>query len=476
MRFRPTHLSLLLAAALLPACARVPRDAGFTDVQATIAARTNREIHWIRGDEDDRRVADRLRAILEADPLELDEAVQIALLNNRDLQATYEDLMIAQADLVAAGLLSNPVLDAEVRFAESGGTGVELTAAQSFLEIFQIPLRKKIAASRFEAAKLHVASRVLDRADRVQKAWYDLVAARQLLELCQTAAAAADASLLLAQRLHDAGNITDLDLHLQQAEYEQARLDLAAAEYDVAARRESLNAHMGLFGPAAAAWTAPLHLPDPPADPPDAADLESQIIAANLDLDAMRRQIESAGQTLGLRRTFGLVPDLELGATGEREPDGEWAVGPVVSLPIPLFDQGQPAAAAAAAQLRRTQAEYYAAAVRLRAAARTAWALAQNARGRALHQRDVVLPLRDRITKETQLQFNAMQIGAFELLHARAQQIEAAARYVESLREYWNAYATLETLRSGGTPDLPEIDTERAGTVLDRGIETGTED
>lgn len=466
MTGKATTFTTLLSAALLGGCAAVPREAGFMEVRATVAERTGGlRMHWNQGGEADAAVAEEVRAMATG-TLTADEAVQIALLNNRNLQATYENLMIAQADLVAAGLLANPVFDAEVRFLESGeGVGYEFAVVQEFLGIFQIPLRKRIAGARFEAAKLRVAGEAVDLAADMREAFYDLVAAGQLAEMRRTVLDATGASYELARRLHEAGNITDLQLDLERAQHEQAKLDLSAAEYEVVARRETVNALMGVYGETVTAWQAPERLPELPRQSqtttrPD-GELERRAIASSLDLGALRQEIESSGRVLGLERTFGLVPELEVGGTAEREAeDGAWAGGPIIALPIPLFNQGQPQIAAAAAELRRSRALYYATAVELRAAVRSARALVENAETRVRYYEQVVLPLRARIVEETQLQYNAMLVGAFELLQARQQQIAAGSQYIETLREYWLARSALETLVNGGRFRRVEFDSQ----------------
>ena len=450
---RSIRAGAVLVAALLGGCAAVPSGAGFDEVRATVAERTGgQRVRWNHGSEADATVAEEVRSLF-ANELTADEAVQVALLNNRGLQAVYEDLTVAQADLVAAGLLQNPVFDAEVRFAEGGGgTGLELAVVQEFLGVFQIPLRKKIAAAAFEATKLRVAGEVIELAAEVRESYYDLQAARQLLEMRRTVLEASEVAYEMAKRLHAAGNITDLSLNLERAAFEQAKLDLAAAEYEVIARRERLTALMGLWGEDASSWQVAERLPEPGDldEEPQIEGLERQAVANSLELGAIRHDIEGAGRVLGLNRTFGLVPELEAGAIGEREgEDGAWAVGPVFSLPIPLFNQGQPAVAAAQAELRRARAQYVATAVELRSAVRAAAALLQNARARVAYYRRVVLPLRAQIVEQSQLQYNAMQIGPFQLLQARQQQIEAGAQYIEALREYWQAGSALGVLQSG---------------------------
>jgi cobalt-zinc-cadmium efflux system outer membrane protein len=104
------------------------------------------------------------------------------------------------------------------------------------------------------------------------------------------------------------------------------------------------------------------------------------------------------------------------------------------------------------AELHRAQQEYYALGVRVRATARAVRERLQGAQDRALYYRDIVLPLRERIVNETQLQYNAMQRGVFELLRAREQQIQAAVAYIETLRDYWLARTDLGQILSGRLP------------------------
>ena len=105
--------------------------------------------------------------------LSADQAAQIALLNNREIQSVYAELGVAQADLVQAGLLKNPLFDAAVIFPVSGGRpDLELTAVMSFLDIFYLPLRKRVATSRFEEVKSRVTAAVLVFAGQVKAAFF----------------------------------------------------------------------------------------------------------------------------------------------------------------------------------------------------------------------------------------------------------------------------------------------------------------
>jgi cobalt-zinc-cadmium efflux system outer membrane protein len=157
---------------LVTGCATFDQRTGFSDVGAAVEARSGKRVVWNLGTELDTQVAEEVRALLD-DTLTADEAVQVALLNNRELQALYAKLGVAQADLVQAGLLSNPVFDGAFFFPVAGGPAKpDLSVAVSFLDIFYIPLRKRVAAAWFEDAKLQVTGTVLDFATTVRAAFY----------------------------------------------------------------------------------------------------------------------------------------------------------------------------------------------------------------------------------------------------------------------------------------------------------------
>ena len=117
---RPQCLSLCALFVLFTGCATFDHRAGFDEVSATVQARSGKRAVWNLGTELDAQVAQDVHALLQ-NPLTADTAVQVALLNNRELQAIYSELGVAQADLVQAGLLANPVFDGAVFFPLAGG-------------------------------------------------------------------------------------------------------------------------------------------------------------------------------------------------------------------------------------------------------------------------------------------------------------------------------------------------------------------
>jgi cobalt-zinc-cadmium efflux system outer membrane protein len=221
---------------------------------------------------------------------------------------------------------------------------------------------------------------------------------------------------------------------------------------------------MGLWG-ADTGWQTDERLPEIPAEAARADDLERVVLQRSVDLQHARQRIVVAGGQLGFDRSTALVPEFHVGPLGEREEDG-WQVGPTFEFPIPIFDQGQARIGRAAADLRRAQQEFYALAVRIRSTARAARDRLEGARDRALYYRDILLPLQERIVNESQLKYNAMQLGPIELLRAREQQIETAVAYIESMRDYWLARSDFGQILNGRLPKANGVPVAPSGEKM----------
>jgi cobalt-zinc-cadmium efflux system outer membrane protein len=389
---------------------------------------------------------------LLAAPLTADSAVRIALLNSAALQAAFEELGVHGAAFAQATAPENPELDAEILYPREGDERphVELAVVQSLTSLLEIPGRRAMARADLAAGRSRAVAAAVDLAAGARIAFHDALAAAHILAMQQNIAEAASVSFELAGRLHQAGNITDLALAQEQALFEQAGLDVADAELAVREARARLDTVLGLWGEQTA-WTISGELVDAPATAVEAGALEVEAVARSLALEELRAQGDSAARAVGLARVTSWLPEIGAGVAGQRE-GGEWHVGPALSLSIPIFDLGQSERASAWARLRQVQQAYRARAVEVRSSARAVAQRYQTVRARAVHLRDVVMPLRQRILEQTVLQYNAMNASPFELLVARQQQVQASRQYMESLRDAWIAWVEIEQIRAGGTP------------------------
>ncbi|MFO0982470.1 MAG: TolC family protein [Planctomycetota bacterium] len=411
-------------------------------MQQVVAERTGVSPHWRDGSPADAAIEANIAALL-AQELTVDGAVTIALLNNRSLQATYEDLGVAQAELVQAGLLKNPALLAEVRFPSRPAIPFEIDIAEDFLDLFFLPLRKRVAGAAFEAAKLRVTNAVLAAAADAKTRFYMLQGAEQLVDLREQVLRATEAASDAAGKLNEAGNITELEYAHHQVLHEQAKLDLARAEAEALDHREELSALMGLWGERID-WRIAPRLADVPREQLSAAGLETQAIRQRLDLAAAKQDVIAIGQSLGVARFSAFGPELLVTGHYEREPDGIATLGPGIELPLPIFGQGQPAMAAAQARLRQAHEHFFALAVEIRSRVRRFRNRMMEAQARAAFVSRVILPLRHRIVEETQLEYNAMQVGVFALLEAKRAEVDSGREYIETLRDFWVSRSELE--------------------------------
>jgi cobalt-zinc-cadmium efflux system outer membrane protein len=432
----------LISALMLNGCV-VPKGAGFDDVSKSLSSRMSYRVHWNQGSKEDQQVAAETRRMLSGE-LTVDSATQIALFNNPELQALYERLGVAQAEVVQAGLLRNPRLSFHYGFRifESGLDELLGGVVQPFLELFLMPLKKKLANAQFRRVKLEVADAVMAKVDAVAEAFYAVQASTQIVAMRRTMLDAQQAAAELAVRQHEAGNISDLDLSNEQAVYTQAKLDLARAEYQLLADRETLTRLLGVWGNDVE-YRVAAKLPELPASEPELEHLERVAIEHRLDLAAAREEVLSASAALRVTKGSRMV-SIDLGANGHRDPDGPVTLGPTVDLELPIFDQKQAEVARLRAQLRAAQHGADALAIAVRSQVRQSRNRLMAARMTVDYYARTLVPLRERIVALSQEQYNAMLLGVYQLLQAKQNEVNSYREYIEAVRDYWVARADLE--------------------------------
>jgi outer membrane protein, heavy metal efflux system len=440
---RAAALFTLMALLVAGGCS-VPRQAGFDRVAHDLAGRNDYRVHWKTGGDEDRAVADETRRLLGQE-LTVDTATQIALFSNPELQALYERLGVAQANVVQAGLLRNPRLSLHYGFNVLGGGVDELLGSLTgaFLDLFLMPLKKKLARAELVRVQLEVSDALLQAAHDVAQAFYRVQAATELVAMRRTLLEAQQAATELALRQHDAGNASELELANEQAAYAQARIELTRADSERLGERERLTRLLGVWG-SDIEYRVAAALPELPASEPDLAHLERVAIAHRFDLAAARADLESAAAALQLEKGTRAIGGLDVGVNAHRDPDRPVTVGPTVDLELPIFDQKQAAVARQRAQLRAAQYRADALALAVRSEVRDARNRLLAARAAIEDYRRALLPLRERIVALSQEQYNAMLLGVYQLIAAKQSETNTYREYIEMVRDYWIARADLE--------------------------------
>ena len=441
-------LSLLFVLALAPSAWAARRES-VEDLQTTVQRRIGQRVEWRKDAAADAEISRTVHGLLRG-TLTADRAVQVALLNNRELQAVFEEIGVANADLTEAGLLKNPSFDVSARFPDRSpsGTNLEFGIVQNFLDLFLIPLRKKVAANELARAQLRVGDAVLKLAAEVKTTFYTLQAKQQLFSRITALGATNAAALDFAQRQHEGGTINDLELANQQATYSQAKADAAEITAEMVADREKLNRLIGVWGPDTQ-WKIADELPSIPDRNLPFDRLESTAVAQRLDLAAAKIELSAVVQSLGLTKTYRYVGAVDFGVDTESDTGGQRVTGPRLRLELPIFNQGQGRIARLQAQLRQAERRLEAQAIDIRSEVREARDRLLAKKDLAAYYHDELIPDRARVLNLTLEHYNAMLKGAYDLLLAKQNQLAAERGYIDALRDYWIARADLERAVGG---------------------------
>ncbi len=444
------HSVLLLATSVsfITGCAQIQPKAGFEQVEQMISNRLNQQIRWVQNSEEDLAVQEQIKQLLSKD-LSADSAVQIALLNNKNLQARYESLGIAQTEVVRAGLLKNPIFSFSAKFPNEppSSASLEFDLIGDFLNLLMLPARKKFAAQQFEQVQLELADQVLRFATKVKKHYFRLQFSQQSVAVLHEIVSVYEVSFDLAKEFYTAGNIDELQLLREQALYETTRLQLAQNTLTVSAEKETLAQLLGLNN--TQLWSIPSSLKAVPSVQPDLNNLAQLAIEQRLDLAAAGKQVETFASKLGTTRNWRLLADAEFGITGERERDGAGSIGPALSLAIPIFDQGQTEIAEANAYLRKSEHTLSALVLEVQSEIRLAQQKMLASQMMAQRYQSTIIPLQEKIVRLSLQQYNYMLLGAFDLLTSRQNEMRVYQDYIHAVRDYWIARADLEQAVGG---------------------------
>jgi outer membrane protein TolC len=438
-------------ALLLSACQTFSPDGGMAIVAGIAGAELQKDVVAVRTADDALAARAEVEKLLRR-PLTADAAVQIALLNNRGLQAAYNALGIAEAVMVEASLPPNPTFSIE-RIADRVEIEIERRIVANILALITLPARAEIAADRFRQAQLRAAEETLRVAAETRRAYYRAVAARELANFLVQSKSAADAAAQLATRLGETGAINKLDQAREHVFYAEITAQLATARQRAGSEREQLTRAMGLWG-----LDLGFRLPNalPPLPRPHAlAAIEIEAIRRRIDLQIARIEVATLAKSYGLTDATRFINLLEVAGisktTIERE-HGERIRGRgfEVEFQVPIFGLGE-------GRVRQAEQTYMQAvnrlaekAVNVRSEARDAYRVYRSTYDIAAHYRREVLPLRKIISDEMLLRYNAMQIDVFALLVEARQRINATVAAIEAQRAFWLAKTELWTAVVGG--------------------------
>jgi len=448
------HLGGALAIAsalLLSACKSLSPDGGISTVAAVAGEGLNKNVVKISSAGDAALARTEISRLLHS-PLSADAAVQIALLNNAGLQAAYNRLGVAEAVAVQA---SRPPLPS---FAYDWvKTSIELDIERqivaSILSLATWPARSKLAGVRFAQAELRAAEETLRLAAETRRAYIRAVAAKQILAALDVVKASAESSASLSESLTETGAVSKLDNARRQVFATELEAQVTGARQQASAAEERLTRLLGLWG-TDLAELLPNQLPPLPGHARSLGAVEQQAMDRRVDLALARLETEALARSFGLTRSTRLINVLDASGISKTQKDkGEPSAdggGYNIEFEVPLYDFGR-------AKVREAEQRYFEAlnllrekAINARSEAREAFGTYKATYAIASKFEREVLPLRDTISAETELQFNAMQVDAFALLEAARAKAQAKVASIEAKRNFWLASTDLGVAVLGG--------------------------
>ncbi len=496
----------LAQVAAIGGCATVNPALDYDRAAQHVAAATGRE-HVYQPDDDES--AARFVEELLRDGITVDETVQVCLLNNPTLQASFMDIGMARADVVQAGLLSNPSLGIALQLPSGGGlASLEGGLAQNIADLWQIPPRRRAAKRSLDQTILGLARQAADLAAEAKTAYYEAVGADESLRISQENLSVAQSLLELAATRQQAGAASELDVNLSRGLALDAELEVEARRLAAAEARRRLATLLGVTTDADR-LTLLDPLPNLPPKAPDAQRLLDIARTWRLDIRWAEQAVYAAEARLHeeYRRVFGTIElgvALERGerprsdggrdiladtarasiANGgltapkiqprsERRRNTDFIIGPSLDLELPIFDQNQ-------AQIAKARYAYEQASKRLEALVRAAAQEVRSAVDRVLTAwklvriyRDRSIPLAQSNLELSREAYRAGRASFLSVLEAQRFFLETRSGCVGAAQTAATAAAELE--RTIGLPFsklVAELDGE---PTLDAGAEEDTE-
>ena len=462
-----TALLALSTALLLSGCAGFSPDGGMTAVADITGATIRKDVISIRTAADAVVAGDAVKRLLRR-RLNVDTAVQVALLSNRGLQAAYNELALAEADLVQDSLPPNPTFSIS-RIAGNGAVEIERQVVGDILALATLPFRSEIARQRFRQAQLRAALETLRLAAEVRRSYYRAIAANELVALLADAKSTAEATAQLALKLGQTGSLNKLDQAREQVFYAEITAELGSIRQEASSSRERLARLMGLWG-SDLAFRIPNALPALPRHPSALPHIEVEAVSHRIDLQIARIELDALAKSLNLTEASRFVTLLDVAGIDRKTRDG---AGPPIrergfdiQFQIPIFDGGEVRVRQATETYNQSFNRLTEKAINVRSEARDAYRVYRSTYEIAGQYQREVLPLRKIITEEMQLRFSSMQIDVFALLTEARQRIASLRAAIQAKRDFWFAQSDLQTVVNGGGSGESQNPTRQTTTAL----------
>lgn len=434
--------------------------AGFANVASQVSPAIGKRTVFAETQAENEALRKQVHAMVHRKTISADTAVQVALLNNKGLQASYANVGLSAAEAWQQSTPENPVVSLGILGIGAPELGayraIEGLIRANILDATTRKQRRAIADANFRQAQLEAVNDTLALANQTRQAWVNAVSAFETVSYLKRAKATSDAGSELARRLGETGALNRAGQAREQAFNAELAGQLARARLDATMAKEELTRLMGLWG-TEVNYFVPDALPALPKSIGRVTGVEAKALRNRVDLRVAKLGLEAQAKAFGLTDQTRIVSDLEIvgGFELEREAeDGETEseTTPQVEIEfaIPIYDTGK-------ARMRKAELMYLQSAnvlaekaVDVRSEARGAEAAYHASYKIARHYRDVLVPLRTTVEEEGLLSYNGMITNTFELLTDVRQKLAASLEAANAKRDFYIAQANVTAAIYGG--------------------------
>ena len=434
--------------------------AGFANISSQVTPAIGKRTAFAETQAENEALKKQVHGMVHRKTISADIAVQVALLNNKGLQASYANVGLSAAEAWQQSTPENPIVAIGVLGIGAPELGayraIEGLIRSNVLDATTRKQRMAIADANFRQAQLSAVNDTLALANQTRKAWVDAVAAFEAMSYLRRAKATSDAGSELASRLGETGALNKAGQAREHAFNAELAGQLAQARLNATRSKEVLTRLMGLWG-TEVDYYVPDALPALPRSVGRVTNIEAKALRNRVDLRVAKLGLEAQAKAFGLTDQTRIVSDLELIAGFEAEREIEDGKRETVTTPqvevefaIPIYDTGK-------ARMRKAELSYLQAAnvlaeraVNVRSEARGAESSYHAAYKIARHYRDVLVPLRTTVEEEGLLSYNGMITNTFELLMDVREKLGAELEAANAKREFYMAQADLTAAIYGG--------------------------
>lgn len=376
------------------------------------------------------------------------EAVSIALQNNPELQADFQNLGIAKADLVQAGLYTNPTVNSVFRFPTASHgpgtaqTNIETVAAFRLSDLWQVPLAKNVAEDLLEIVSLRILATILTIVEQTKIAYDQCIAAElQITNTKELLKATQELQEEIYYRQHY-GYTADIDKDFIDAQLAQLKSELDQRAADVSLAYIHLKKLMGVMPS-----PEPIELLDgllQTIPVPELSLLEESAFANRPEMQIAYIKIKQYRDTISYERSK-ILKVVDIGLAYKQDFDKPFrGWGPYVDIQLPIFDTNYAQIARAEFLLRQAEKELIAQKIRIHEEVKNPYTAINALIKEILWYTNSVIPSHEKAIDYAYTYANTMQLNMEKTIETKIKYFQAYTQLIDKQYHAMKELAQLE--------------------------------